>query len=225
MEFCNGSAWTPLSGSGGPVLPSATVQAFATSSCPNGWLRADGSAVPRATYAALFGAIATMYGAGDGSSTFNVPDYRGYFLRGVNSGSGNDADAASRANRGDGTAGDNVGTVQADQIVSHGHGLNDPGHSHSISDPGHSHSINDPGHSHGGRVGSGSGITYGHTFSGADVDGNWYASISSSTTGISVNGSGTGISINGSGTGISIKSSGGTETRPKNKYVLYCIKE
>lgn len=47
---------------------------------------------------------------------------RGYFLRGVNAGSGNDPDAASRTNRGDGTTGDSVGTKQADQFKTHTHG-------------------------------------------------------------------------------------------------------
>jgi len=47
------------------------------SSTPTGWLLCDGSAVSRTTYAALFTAISTTYGTGDGSTTFNVPDYRG----------------------------------------------------------------------------------------------------------------------------------------------------
>ena len=92
--------------------------------CPTGWLNANGAAVSRSTYAGLFAAIGTMYGSGDGSTTFNLPDYRGYFLRGSNNGAGIDPDAASRTNRGDGTIGDSVGTKQADDFKGHNHTLN-----------------------------------------------------------------------------------------------------
>jgi len=52
------------------------LQLSATAAAPEGWLLCDGSAVSRSTYALLFAAIATAYGAGDGSTTFNLPDYR-----------------------------------------------------------------------------------------------------------------------------------------------------
>jgi hypothetical protein len=62
------------------------------SSAPLGWLVADGSAVSRATYATLFAAIGTTYGAGDTTTTFNLPNLKGQFLRGWNStGTGCDA--------------------------------------------------------------------------------------------------------------------------------------
>lgn len=54
-----------------------TVKNFAGSTAPNGWLLAYGQAVSRTTYAALFAAIGTTYGTGDGSTTFNLPDVRG----------------------------------------------------------------------------------------------------------------------------------------------------
>ena len=54
---------------------------FAFSTVPTGWLKANGAAVSRTTYAALFATIGTTYGSGDGSTTFNVPDLRGEFLR------------------------------------------------------------------------------------------------------------------------------------------------
>lgn len=57
----------------------------ASSSCPIGTLAMDGSAVSRTAYAALFAAIGTTYGVGDGSTTFNLPDGRGIFLRGAGS--------------------------------------------------------------------------------------------------------------------------------------------
>ncbi|MFM8495304.1 MAG: phage tail protein [Planctomycetia bacterium] len=64
------------------ITPTGAIMAFAYSLPESGWLLCDGRAVSRTTFAALFGAIATYYGAGDGSTTFNIPDLRGYFIRG-----------------------------------------------------------------------------------------------------------------------------------------------
>ncbi|MCK9131735.1 phage tail protein [Haemophilus influenzae] len=62
------------------------VAFFARTTPPSGWLKANGAAVSRTTYAALFAAIGTTFGAGDGSSTFNLPDLRGEFVRGLDDG-------------------------------------------------------------------------------------------------------------------------------------------
>lgn len=70
--------------------PAAAIAYFARSSAPSGWLKANGAAVSRTAYAALFSAIGTYYGAGDGSTTFNVPDLRGEFLRAWDDGRGVD---------------------------------------------------------------------------------------------------------------------------------------
>jgi len=61
---------------------SGMIAAFARTTAPTGWLACNGSAVSRTTYANLFAAIGTTYGVGDGSTTFNLPDCRGVFLRG-----------------------------------------------------------------------------------------------------------------------------------------------
>lgn len=103
------------------TIPAGAVMPMATANCPAGWLPANGGLMLRATYTNLFEAIGISYGAGDGVSTFALPDYRGYFLRGVNSGASNDPDAASRTDRGDGVTGDNVGTKQGDELRSHKH--------------------------------------------------------------------------------------------------------
>jgi hypothetical protein len=66
-------------------VPVGMIAAFAHESIPPGWLPANGAAVPRsgaAGFPALFAKIGTYYGAGNGSTTFNVPDLRGYFVRG-----------------------------------------------------------------------------------------------------------------------------------------------
>lgn len=59
------------------IPPSGTVVAFAGSAAPTGWLLANGSAVSRTTYARLFAVIGTAFGAGDGSTTFNLPNFNG----------------------------------------------------------------------------------------------------------------------------------------------------
>jgi microcystin-dependent protein len=105
------------------VLPAGVVMAWTTDTAPSGWLECDGSAVNRSTYSALFSAISDDYGSGDGSTTFNLPDYRGYFLRGYDNSAGNDPDAATRTDRGDGTTGDDVGTAQASQNKAHTHNV------------------------------------------------------------------------------------------------------
>lgn len=84
------------------------VVGFAMNSSPEGWLAANGSAVSRTTYARLFSRIGTTYGVGDGVNTFNLPDYRAEFLRGLDSGRGIDAGRV-------------IGSAQAQQSVNHSH--------------------------------------------------------------------------------------------------------
>lgn len=67
------------------LIPAGAVMPFAMNSAPSGWLAADGTAVSRSAYAALFSAIGTAHGSGDGSTTFNLPDLRGIFVRGSGS--------------------------------------------------------------------------------------------------------------------------------------------
>lgn len=88
-----------------------------------GWLECDGSAISRTTYSALFSAIGTTYGTGDGSTTFNIPDMRGYFPRGWSHGSSIDPGRA-------------FGSTQTDAFKSHTHtaSVTDPGHEHGISE-------------------------------------------------------------------------------------------
>jgi microcystin-dependent protein len=103
------------------LLPAGAVQAFAMNAAPSGWLAANGTAVSRTTYAALFSAIGTTYGTGDGSTTFALPDLRGYFVRGSGTNS-------------DGTAAGTFGAKQADALISHTHsgttGNDSPDHTH-----------------------------------------------------------------------------------------------
>lgn len=86
------------------------VKPWPATSAPAGWLKANGAAISRASYAALFAVIGTTFGAGDGSTTFNLPDLRGEFLRGLDDGRGVDS-------------GRGLGTFQADDFKSHTHTL------------------------------------------------------------------------------------------------------
>jgi len=139
------------------LVPAGAVLPFAMNSAPTGWLVANGSAVSRTTYAALFAAIGSSgYGVGDGSTTFNLPDLRGYFVRGAGT-------------NGDGTGSGAFGVKQADDFASHQHDI---------------------------QVGT-----------------------------VTTQGMGGGSSLNIMYAGTTkVTATGGTETRPKNIAMLYCIK-
>jgi microcystin-dependent protein len=162
---------------------------------PPGWLLCDGHAVSRTQYAKLFATLGTTHGEGDGSTTFNLPDYRGYFLRGWDGGASRDPDANSRgAMAAGGATGNAIGSVQAGAFASHGHGVSDPGHSHGFFGGSplaqNGHNTNTTGFNSGGLyapMGYLGGIT-------------------------------------ASGTGISIQANGAAENRPLNAYVAYLIK-
>ncbi|MEW5833052.1 MAG: phage tail protein [Campylobacterota bacterium] len=92
------------------IVPAGTVCYFAQSTPPGGWIKANGALVSRTAYAALFAAIGTTFGAGDGSTTFKLPDLRGEFLRGWDDGRGVDSGRA-------------FGSSQSGDIQSHSHNL------------------------------------------------------------------------------------------------------
>jgi len=103
--------------------PSSSVFWYGGTTAPSGYLFCNGASVSRSTYSTLFTAIGTAYGTSSGT-TFNVPDLRGRFARGWNDGAGNDPDAATRiASNTGGATGDNVGSLQADTLISHTHML------------------------------------------------------------------------------------------------------
>ncbi len=92
----------------GEASPSGQIAFFAGRNAPAGWLKANGAAVSRTAYAALFAAIGTTYGAGNGSTTFKLPDLRGEFVRGWDDGRGIDTGRA-------------LGSAQADEFKAHRH--------------------------------------------------------------------------------------------------------
>jgi hypothetical protein len=84
------------------------VKYFARNTAPTGYLKANGAAVSRVTYSRLFEVIGTSFGAGNGSSTFNVPNLRGEFIRGWDDGRGIDTGRV-------------FGSAQTDAFKSHSH--------------------------------------------------------------------------------------------------------
>ena len=107
-------------------VPTGSVFCMAVISIPSKCLDCNGEAVSRSTYSALFAVIGTAYGSGNGSSTFNLPDLRGEFIRGVDRGRGVDS-------------GRNIATSQGSQNSSHSHSASSTS---SVTDPGHKHTMN-----------------------------------------------------------------------------------
>src|SRR6185437_9188911 len=176
------------------------VSAFAGSSAPEGYLMCDGSAVSRSTFAALFAVISTIYGSGDGTTTFNVPDTRGRIVAGFDASNATGrltaaetggASAAALGNSG----GEQGHTILTAELAAHNHGVVDPQHNHTVSDSGHLH-------------GAGSGAQFAVIESGAaNVQlGSTYniqaaSNTAGATTGIGLLQSSTGISISNAGSG------------------------
>jgi microcystin-dependent protein len=120
------TGWLPVS-TGTIAAPTGAVQSFCGTSVPTDWLLCDGAAVSRTTYSTLFNVIATTFGIGDGSSTFNVPDLRGRVIAGYAS-SGH-VDVA--------TIGLTEGISNfANRRPKHRHTVNDPTHQHGDPSPG-----------------------------------------------------------------------------------------
>ena len=91
----------------------------------NGWLKCDGRAVSRITYADLFATIGISFGAGNGTTTFNLPDARGRVIGAIGTGSGLTARSLGHKE------GTETHTLTIDEMPSHNHNVTDPGHTHS----------------------------------------------------------------------------------------------
>ena len=106
-------------------IPTATIVPWSSSSVPTGFLECNGAAVSRSTYSALFAIISTTYGAGDGASTFNLPDLQDNVAIGK---SGTKA-LASTGGANTVTSTGNVGgttanaTLSTSQLASHSHNV------------------------------------------------------------------------------------------------------
>jgi len=125
--------WGPITAHAGAVSTSSTP-----GQPPRGWLWCAGQAVSRSTYAALFAAIGTTHGAGDGTTTFNVPDKRGRLSMPLDNMGGSDAGRISASNTLGGTGGSNTISQAMLPNVSFtvtGSVASDGAHTHSIDPP------------------------------------------------------------------------------------------
>ena len=93
--------------------PAGTVIYSARSTAPTGYIKANGAAISRSTFSVLFAAIGTQYGVGNGSTTFNVPDLRGEFIRGWSDGHTVDSGRTLGSNQADATAKNGLNLVAA----------------------------------------------------------------------------------------------------------------
>lgn len=115
----------------GGSVPAGTVVDYAGGAVLGGWLLCYGQVVSRAEYAGLFAAIGTTYGAGDGSTTFNIPDSRGRFTAGLDNMGGVAANRITSAVSGvdggvlGGVGGGQSVTLTESEMPSHTHGISD----------------------------------------------------------------------------------------------------
>jgi microcystin-dependent protein len=209
------------------------VAAFDMTSAPPGWLKCNGAAISRTTYAKLFAVIGTRYGAGDGVNTFNVRDMRGKFIRAWSDGGTVDAGRA-------------LGSDQANQNRAHAHAASTAGagaHGHG----GHIDAAGWHNHSAWAEAGGGGSTEILMGNQGVNVGGNLAGSVMGSSSGgafwrpfasnynahshaIGINGDGAhthGLNIYADGHhvhGVTVAADGGNESRPDNVAFLVCIK-
>jgi microcystin-dependent protein len=103
-------------------VPTGSIMAYMGTNAPAGWLLCDGTPVGRIQYARLYAVIGVANGSGDGMNTFNLPDLRGMFLRGLDGTAGIDPEKDTRtAAKPGGNAGNALGSLQQDQFKAHNH--------------------------------------------------------------------------------------------------------
>ena len=183
-------------------VPSGSVFCMAVATVPSGYLECNGAAVSRTTYSVLFAVIGTAYGTGNGSSTFNLPDLRGEFVRGFDNGKGTDS-------------GRSIATSQSSQNAQHNHSMSVSG---TTSNPTPTLTGDVRRISEGYRSqGTASGVFT------KELDGNNNITGSSSTSpvaGFSIDATHTHTFSASGNTG----NQGGNESRPRNVAMMYVIK-
>ena len=182
-------------------VPSGSVFCMAVATVPSGYLECNGNAVSRTTYAALFAIIGTNYGTGNGSSTFNLPDLRGEFVRGFDNGRGADS-------------GRSIASSQGASNASHNHSISASGTTSTKSLTG---SINGISESFGSFGGSASGVF-------SKVGGNTLAGTPGNPDSNACGGVNMNASHNHTVTVTGTTGGQGSEARPRNIAMMYIIK-
>jgi microcystin-dependent protein len=208
-------------------VPPGTVIAYASETVPDGWKECNGDSLtgaPGTTFGKLFAAIGKAFGDGNGSQYgFNLPNLKGRFIRGWSHGSANDPDRGSRtASDGGGATGDHVGSYQGDLNKEHFHAFSATGTA----------ARREQEHSHGMKA-------YDDFFDTAydifdDDDEHWFKYSVNTLVGQNrylklyhrhyTDDKDTSHSHNVSIPSHDTGNSGGSETRPKNVYLMYIIK-
>lgn len=184
-------------------IPTGTLHAFAGATAPLGYLMCDGTAVSRTTYASLYAVILTTYGAGDGSTTFNLPDLRGR----VPVGAGTDGAAQNTYNPVRGAKFGDYRTPSHSHTGTTGYMNQNWAHGHAVEGPG--------GHSHGVWFGGvGGSVTF--SFAPAAVNNGAYGSQRDAVTTTDTNHTHS-FTTDNAGTG-------GSQNQPPSVGVNYIIK-
>jgi microcystin-dependent protein len=178
-------------------VPSGSVFCMAVATVPSGYLECNGAAVSRTTYSVLFAVIGTAYGTGNGSSTFNLPDLRGEFVRGFDNGKGTDS-------------GRSIASSQGSQNAQHNHSA-----SATSTAGAHSHSLN---YQRKHVEDTGTAAITDIRREGGDGDGGSQTFTNDTTSGFMNNAT---VSVS---TSVSIGNQGGNESRPRNVAMMYVIK-
>jgi microcystin-dependent protein len=178
----NISPWQDLLLSAINCVPPGSIIQYAGISSPTGYLLCDGSAISREVYAGLFIAIDTIYGAGDGSTTFNLPNFTGRIPVCIDN-------SQIEFNTLGQVGGEKTHTLTTGEMPSHNHSVTDSGHAHTQT------TINDDFNNTSGNYG---GNYAKPSYPPSDGAGSitWTNTINSSTTGISINNSGGGLAHN-----------------------------
>ena len=106
----NEAYWSLFLEKGLPHIEPGTIMIFPSNNIPEGWLKCNGADLSRVSYEDLYNVIGTLYGDGDGITTFGIPDLRGEFVRGWDDGRGVDANRT-------------LGSYQAQNLQSHRHNM------------------------------------------------------------------------------------------------------
>lgn len=180
------------------LVPLGTIMPFAGGTVQTGFLPCDGRALSRTEYASLFASLGVAWGYGDGTTTFNIPDLRGRFVRGVDLNAGEDPEASDRlVSAPGGNDGDNVGSYQLPATALPASAPFVTGNESNT----HTHTLNHNAQRQGGP----------NTFDSGSARGvNGTASIS--------------VGANSTGHTHNIASGGDVETRPVNVAVMWIIR-
>jgi microcystin-dependent protein len=180
VRYYDGSLWNTLTSGGAIDMPIGSIQQWLGATAPSGWLICNGQAVSRSTYSSLFSIISTRFGTGDGSTTFNVPDLRGYQVTGTSASVGNV----------DNTSTFRQGTVDAGSIATHSGTA--ALHSHTLTYTASNETQHDIGHSHSATVSEGTVTLTAHTYSDTSNGGQSHTHTASNAAGASASATSTG---------------------------------